>query len=290
MNATSNGIQARQHETANVAKLTAADRLYREIKRLKLLQLLLAVILPLLCTCLQLFNQGGNSLLDILAILSFVLSLPCKSTIDGKNTLAADIKQDFDVSVYQMPWNEDLFGERRDLTKEIAENSGGVENSPYLRDEDWYNKKADAMPILDGIFACQRENYAWDSAMRKRYRNLCALGIGALILAVVAVEIYKNETAAALVSGIVFILSALNWLLNIVHSLNEDLKRLDKMKASFQSTDTRTMKDLQKIQKAIYEHRKRAVVPPQFIYKMFKDSDEKTAKHMMKMGSGGDEK
>ncbi|MBQ9617986.1 MAG: hypothetical protein IJR48_06425, partial [Oscillibacter sp.] len=230
------------------------------------------------------------SIPNILSILSIMLSVLCKPAIDEKNTLSADIKQDFDVSVYEMPWNEDLFGERRDLTGEIAEKSAGVENSPYLREKDWYEKEADAMPILDGIFACQRENCSWDSAMRRRYRNLCAAGIGALIVTVVAVEIYKNESAAALLAGFVFVSSAPTWLLNIVDSLNEDLKRLDKMKASFQSTDTRTMKDLQKIQKAIYEHRKRAVVPPQFIYKMFKDSDEKTAKHMMKMGSGGDEK
>ena len=68
--------------------------------------------------------------------------------------------------------------------------------------------------------------------------------------------------------------------------MNADLKRLEEMKARFQSADTRTMKDLQEIQKSLYEHRKNAVIPPGFLYRLFQDSDEETARHMTEMNSG----
>lgn len=289
MNAISNGIRKRQNEAANIAKLMAADRLYGQTKRLNFLKFLFAVILPFLFSCVELFCQNGGQFVAVLpyllSIASVLLSFLLKPTIDRKISLAADIKQDYDVSVYQMPWNRDIFGEKRDLTREIAENSAGQSGDAF---RDWYRPEADAMPLSEGIFACQRENYAWDSGLRARYKNLCWCGVGTLILIILVVEIHKGESVAAfLASFAVFILPIVSWLLETVGALNADLKRLEEMKAAFQSANARNVKDLQKIQKALYEHRKSAVIPPGFLYRFFKSNDEEIARHTMEMENWG---
>ena len=290
MNSISNGIGKRQNEPANIARLTAADTLYGQAKRLNFLKFLFAVILPFLFSCAETFCQNGGQFAAVLpyllSIVSMLLSFLLKPTIERKITLAADIKQDYDVSVYQMPWNKDLFGEKRDLTREIAENSAAGRSGDAFRD--WYRPEADAMPLSDGIFACQRENYAWDSALRARYKSLCWCGVGTLILIMLVIEIHKGESVAAfLASFAVFILPIVSWLLETVSALNADLKRLEEMKADFQSANARSMKDLQKIQKVLYEHRKSAVIPPGFLYRFFKSSDEEIARHTMEMENWG---
>lgn len=284
MNAISNGIQQRQNEAANVAKLKAANRLYGETKRLNYLKFLFAVILPFLLSCVKAFCQSEGKVVTVLpyllSIISMLMSFLLKPVIDAKITLAADIKQDFDVSVYQMPWNRDLFGEKRDLTREIVEYSTKGHSGDEIRD--WYRPEADAFQLLDGIFKCQRMNYAWDGRLRGRYKMMCLWGLGWLIILIFFIELFKEESVVALLASLAFIVPILSWLLETVGALNADLKRLEEMKASFQSVDVRNMKDLQTIQKAIYEHRKKAVIPPGFLYRMFRDNDEEEARQMVK--------
>ena len=289
MNAISNGIQKRQNEAANIAKLKAADRLYNETKRLNFLEFLFAVILPFLFSCIDPYFQSGGKFVTVLphllSIISMLLSFLLKPVIDAKITLAADIKQDFDVSVYQMPWNRDLFGEKRNLTREIAENSAMGRSDDAF--QDWYRPEADASPLKDGIFECQRENYAWDDGLRGRYKTLCIWGLVGLITLIIFIELFKESSVVALLASLAFIVPILSWLLKTVGALNADLKRLEDMKASFQSADVRTMKDLQIIQKSLHEHRKKAVIPPGFLYRMYRDNDEEKARQMIEMAQWG---
>ena len=62
MNAVSNGIRKRQNEAANIAKLTAADTLYAEAKRLNFLKFLLSVMLPFLLSRFSFFIRAAHSL------------------------------------------------------------------------------------------------------------------------------------------------------------------------------------------------------------------------------------
>ena len=289
----SNGIQTRQNQEENVAKLVAADRLYKAVKRLNFLNFSLEVIFPFLLSFVRLFYQNHGPFFEtlpcLLSIMSMLLSFRLKPAIHEKVNLAAAIKQDYDVSVYQMPWSRELFGTKRDLTREIAENSvaGDSRRDERAGFRNWYREEADALPLQRGIFACQRENYAWDSGLRARYKNLCVWGSGVLIALVVLMELFRGASTPELLWCVAFILPILKWLLDTVGDLNEDLKRLEKMKSAFQSADTRSMEDLQEIQKLLYEHRKNAVTPPGFLYCFFQSSDEEIARHTMEIESCG---
>ncbi len=286
----SNGIQTRQNEEGNVAKLAAADRLYSEVKRMSFFKFLIAVIFPFALSWIQLFwdNSLITSVSCVLAVISMLLSYRLTPAIQRKVTLAADIKQDYDVSVYQMPWNPALFGTRKNLAREIAENNAAGRNrNENNKFRDWYRPETDSLSLEEGIFACQKENYAWDANIRKRYRNLCAAGIGTLILVIFGIGILRDESVTVLLARLLFIIPILSWLLETVKDLNEDMERLEEMKAEFQSADTRNMEDLQKIQKNIYEHRKSSLTPPGFVYQLFRDRDEETARRTIEMESWG---
>lgn len=84
-------------------------------------------------------------------LLSFLL----KPTIDRKISLAADIN----LSVYQMPWNRDLFGEKRDLTREIAENSAVGRSDGAFRD--WYGRKRTLCRFQTGFSRVRRKTARW---------------------------------------------------------------------------------------------------------------------------------
>lgn len=146
----SNGIQTRQNEEGNVAKLAAADRLYSEVKRMSFFKFLIAVIFPFALSWIQLFwdNSLITSVSCVLAVISMLLSYRLTPAIQRKVTLAADIKQDYDVSVYQMPWNPALFGTRKNLAREIAENNAAGRNrNENNKFRDWYRPEQTVCPL-----------------------------------------------------------------------------------------------------------------------------------------------
>ena len=59
--------------------------------------------------------------------------------------------------------------------------------------------------------------------------------------------------------------------------LNKDISRLQELDSDINNNETKTMEDLQDIQKVIFQHRKGCYAIPECIYNIFKDNDEDIA-------------
>lgn len=278
----SNGIKARQNENKSIAMLAAQRQLYNEVEIFDILYFFLLVVLPVVFAIIQemvaswdvvRFLSYGLSIMMI--FVSFFIENICKQ----KKTLAASIQLEFDLYVYTMPWDNKLFGKKKKLSEVIAEKSKMI-----LEDEkqnkslfDWYTSVVDQMPIEEGIFMCQRENYHWDAGLRRRFRYTAICGIAALIIVIFLIGIIKNEPVQDLISRIIFVLPMVRWLVKISHGLKDDLERLNELEHIFSDPHEKTMEDLLYIQKYITEHRKNAIKIPNFFYGFFKDNDEDQA-------------
>ena len=204
------------------------------------------------------------------------LSLFFDKAVRNKKILAASIQQDFDVYVFQMPWDEARFGKRKNLIQEIAATSKKLMSKPSERERltNWYRPEVDPLPLEKGIFACQRENYNWDGGLRKRYRAFALVLVILLGAVVIAIGLTQNESVQKLLSRIVFILPMLKWLLKLWSDLGKDIERLEELESEMNNTAEKAMIDLQIIQQGIFEHRKNSVKVPNLIYNLFKDNDE----------------
>ena len=278
----SNGILIRQNENNSIAMLAAQRQLYRDAKRFGTLSIALSVWVPFALAVILLFvspNSVWQYISYAIAIGSMIVSFVIDKWIDEKKKLAAFIQQKFDVYVYSMPWNSRIFGQNRNVNHEIITNSEKILGNQKEKDSlyNWYSPAIDNKDLLYGILLCQRENYWWDVGLRKRFKAISIMMIAGLGIAVFAMGLFKNESVAQLLWRIAFIVPIVEWLINTVKRLNKDFAALQELDLVINDDRTKTMDDLQDIQRMIYEHRKGCYAIPDSVYKLFKDNDEDKA-------------
>ena len=121
-----NGIVCRQNEEKSIKYLAAQRQIYNEVKKFDNVGIVFSVVLPLLLSVLQLFwkkNRYLNTAAQMLSIVSMFVGMAVNSFVTRQKKNAADIQQQFDVYVFQMPWDNKLFGKKRDLSYMIADKS-----------------------------------------------------------------------------------------------------------------------------------------------------------------------
>ncbi len=182
-----------------------------------------------------------------------------------------------------MPWNERIFGNNRNVNKDIALYSKHIMEDAREKQllYNWYTPAVDNEDLLTGILLCQRENVCWDVGLRKRYRLVCVIIIGLLCMIVLVMGLWKNESVVILLCRLAFIIPMLKWLFDTVKSLNKDMKRLIDLDVIVNDDAPKTMDELQDIQRIIMEHRKKCYAIPGFIYQVFKDNDEDMARRVI---------
>lgn len=275
----SNGINVRQNEPNSIAMLAAQRHLYSVVSRIDNLNFILSVFLPLIIAIIQGFGVPWNWIRFCsygLSLLMLVLSLVIKNTCKRKKALAASIQLMFDTYVFQMPWDQKLFGKQKNFNAEIADNSATLLADEIAKKklQNWYTPLVDTLPLEKGILACQRENYHWDVGLRKRYSITATIAVGIIIIGIFIIGIATNESAKELLLRFIFVAPMLNWLLGLLNDLREDKDRLKELDEEINSNVAKRMDDLQVIENALTEHRKSAVKIPDLIYNCFKDNDE----------------
>ena len=279
----SNGINKRQNEEKSIVMLAAQRRLYNLAKKYDMLLLLVSVILPFACAILLCYFPNSIQL-QIVQYLIVVGSIVFSFAIDGniyeKKKLAALIQQKFDLYVYRMPWDNKLFGEEKEISHEIVVYSKKIltNDKEMANIVNWYRPEYDTKELLDGIALCQRENVLWDMELRKRYRTLSIITISGMIFIILIIALSKNESVYVFLSRMVFILPMLKWLLlNVITNINKNIKLQDHMEIAVRNKHT-SMENLQFIQKDIYDFRKSCFIIPNWVYKLFKSTDEDNAR------------
>ena len=279
----SNGIDIRQNEEKSIAMLAAHRQLYSDAKSYAYASIIFSLVIPFCISILLIFlnnKQGLQIASYFTSIVSMVASLIMSSRVKQKKEMAAYIQQKFDVYVYQMPWDRHLFGENKNVDCEIVKYSETITSNIKEKEKllNWYTEPATQKPIQEGIISCQRENYSWDYELRQRTRNF---GIGlvvVLIILVFAIGILNEESVTTLLWRLAFVVPMVQWSLEMVISLNEDMQQLEKLAEKINSSGDKGMEELQEIQRDLYEHRKGCYTIPDIVYNWFKKNDEKQAR------------
>ncbi len=278
----SNGIAMRQNEDKSIAMLAAQRQLYRDAKKYNTVLVALSVWIPFVLAVILLLlpdNTKWRYTSYVLSIISMFFGFVVDKYIEEKKQLAAFIQQKFDVHVYEMPWDKRIFGRNKNVDHEIATHSKKILRNPQEKKQlkDWYASSIDGKNIIDGILTCQRENLGWDAGLRKRLKLVSEILIIILIVTIVAMGLWENERVTELLCRAAFIVPMLNWLLGTIKKLNKDINTLQELDNDINNNETKTMEDLQDIQRVIFQHRKDCYVIPEFIYNIFKDNDEDRA-------------
>lgn len=278
----SNGIATRQNEDNLIAMLAAQRQLYRDAKKINTVSVAVSVWIPFALAVVLLIIPGNaewKCASYILSIVSMVLGFGIDKYIEEKKQLAAFIQQKFDVYVYNMPWDKRIFGKDKNVNHEIVTYSKKILSNPQekKRLENWYTPSVDEKNTIDGILACQRENFWWDVGLRERFKVFSIVLIIILCVTILVMGLLRNEKITELLCNVAFVLPMLTWLLNTIKKLNDDISILQELDADINNNGIKTMENLQDIQKEIFQHRKGCYTIPECIYNIFKDNDEDKA-------------
>lgn len=273
-----NKIAETQNTDKNIARLASQRQLYNDIEVLDKINLCFSVIIPLGFAAIQEIAgwDWAKVISGCVSIAMLVLSLAIFSQGKAKKTLAASIQQEFDIDVFQMPWDNKLFGKRKNLNSEIAKYSKKILNDDRKKNKlyNWYRTEVDSFPLNKAILVCQKENFSWDAGLRKRYRIFALVFVAGIIIVSVGISLLKGDSAQDLLLRFVIILPALRWFVNVISGLNDDLKRMESLENVLYSVEDKQMIDLQFIQKEIFENRKSAIKIPDWFYNIFRANDE----------------
>ena len=283
----SNGIDIRQNEEKSIAMLAAQKQLYKDAKNFNYAVIVLSLIFPFLMSVLLVFFQNPSFKMAslIAVIVSIVLNILFGNFIKRKKELAAYIQQKFDVYVYKMPWDKRLFGEEKNVNREIDKYSRSILSDEREKKllENWYTEPNTKKTILEGILGCQRENDSWDYELRQRARSF---GIGAAIMMIIlvfAIGVFNQDPKDLLFERVALIIPIVAWLSELVRILDEDIKRLKEVEIKINTGESKSMDELQEIQRDIYLHRKDAYIIPDQLYNLFKKKDEEREKRIAQM-------
>ncbi|EMF0353967.1 TPA: S-4TM family putative pore-forming effector [Enterococcus faecium] len=123
----------------------------------------------------------------ILSLIMIVLSGRLMDLNKQERFLAASIQQEFDIYVFQMPWDEKLFGVKTDNNSDIVTYSQKLFKNPEEKPKlsDWYTSPGDEISLLQGIFSSQKENINWDLNFRKTFKYVVAAILGLVIVSII---------------------------------------------------------------------------------------------------------
>lgn len=276
-------ITIKQNEEKAIAMLAAQRAIYDSAKSLSFSELVVSVCIPFSISlidsdCLEM--SGLQAFSYAIAILCLIISFPIEKKINRLKDNAAHIQQAFDVYVFDMPWDETLFGAQRDLRYKIVEKSKKILSNSRKKGElyNWYRPEIEGKEQLEAISICQMENIYFDSSLRQKYKTICVSFIVMLSGIVFLRGVVLDEPVRELLRRVVFILPMLRWLMTRIKKVDGDLTKLIELKQRLNDCNGKTMDDLQITQKLILEHRKECLDIPSLVYKVFKGEEEEKAK------------
>lgn len=264
-------------------KLLKAQRVaYTEAKRIQNIEWwvqIISLISPLVGILVlpRIYEQGFIYLTTVLLIFYAI------TYILGKNKTkeGANIQEQFDTKIFNLPWDSFLVGDKVD-THRIIELSRN-----YKKDDlkDWYSKEI--KPDIEervAILICQNINLTWDSSLRKRFINYFTIFTITYCFIFLIIIFCKNlgfqESTNLFLPVFPYLLFAV---INISNQNEILLKKkivkdkirdcLEKYK---QYSQQPSIEELRSIQNLIYNERSKPEKIPNWFYRRYKENMEST--------------
>ena len=285
-----NKIIEHQNDQTILDKLSAQRNLYDDAKRLRGLRFSIGVVSVVCLSVARFLFPDCETLEPALVIVSVVALIAeplLESFIGKKRTLAAQIQQRLDNTLYGFDWDDCVCG-KEPSDEIICDNKDDV---PADNLKNWYEVGiGDVEDENVAILLCQRENISYDSGLRNRYVTLSAwiaavLGAGVLVLSFVK----GWDLMHFLVFGVIPAIPIAEWFITIFKDNSVDKEHLGNLEdlvreetAKALDRDRIAKRTLQKIQNLLFLHRKSGYLIPRWFYCLNRNRSEKQAAYSVK--------
>lgn len=226
----------------------------------------------------------------VLSVIAFAVSFLVKSITGKLKEIAAGIQQYIDTTLYKS--NQYSFLNCKwtcPFTKDqMIEMVSKYPTYGFTSNDKWYEDYS-TKSFCEQIYYSQYENLRWDYDLRKYYSRLYKavlyIILGALILYVIILNLTVIECISILAWGFPFI----KFYVSFNNAIKKDMDRLTTLKNKSDNLmhnvgmvldgDELICLEIE-LQNKLYEHRRKAVLIPDFIYKLFRNKQQKNEENI----------
>ena len=282
-------ISTRQNLPRNIQRLAAQRRLYSCAKGLSTLQLVLAGLTSIAGAIALGFWNEPQPLIAFAGILVPLVNIGWLERWENRiRRAAADIQEDFDCNVLNLPWNDILVPHRpavEDVNEE-AKKATPASDSPL---ENWYPPIVDSVAVHQARVICQRINCQWDSRLRLRYGQLIWTVFTLIVLVAIVPGVGMGMDMQTFVLAVAAPLSpTLLWGMREAQRQCEAALAIDQLREAVDTlwtdivqndlTDDSAANRSRELQNAILIHRRASPVVYDWFYRLHRERDEERVK------------
>ena len=285
-------IYEKQSDPLIIQCLFAQRKKYSCAKRISAIYFVVCVLG--LCTFLILKALFPSDLITvlstILSVIAFAVSFLVKSITSKLKETAAEIQQYIDTTLYKSNQYSSLNSKWVcPFTKDqIIEMVSKYPTHGFTENDKWYEDYSTKV-FCEQIYYSQYENLRWDYDLRKYYSRLykvvlCII-LGILLLYVIILNLTVIECISILAWGFPFI----KFYVSFNNAMKNDDTRLTTLKNKADNImhnvgmvlDGEGLISLEiELQNKLYEHRQKALLVPDFIYKLFRNKQQKNEENI----------
>jgi hypothetical protein len=280
-----NGIVSRQNLPDNIKKLAAQRHFYSRAKRLSAFQAALDVLSPIGGAIAVVLKPDADVWAATIGIAVALLDTLWLEPKQGDfRELGANIQEEFDCSVLELPWNTPLAGERVS-PEDIHEAYKTYKPSKVAPLEDWYPKAVGTMPLFQARVICQRTNSWWDSKLRRRYCGWINGTLAVVIASVIILGLINGMSLQKFVLAVAApLLPAILWAGREYRRQKDTALRSDRLRGYGESLweqviknevdESEVSKRSRELQDAILVRRQESAPVFDWIYKLLRSKHE----------------
>lgn len=280
-------IYEKQSDTLIIQCLFAQRHKYSQAKLVAYVYFILCVVAVCVITVLKsiIHSETISGLSLVLSLMTFLVAFPLNKLISKIRTEAAEIQQYIDVTLYsnsQYAYLQDRW--YCPLTKDrIIEIVSKFPKSGFGDNDKWYEDYS-SFDYCKQILLCQKENLRWDSDLRKKYDCVYKVSMGGIALFILVLAFINNPTFLKFLSMALWGLPFVKYLVSFGKHKKSDNQRIAKLKDQADNLlynfglvlngDELVKREIE-LQNGIFEHRKQAVLIPNFFYKLCRSKQQK---------------
>lgn len=280
-------IYEKQSNTLIIQCLFAQRKKYFQAKVVAGLYFFFCVVL--VCVFAVLKSITHNELITGLSIglsfATFFAAFPINSCISKIRTEAAEVQQYIDTTLYSSnqyshlnnKWNCPLTKDR------IIQMVSKYPQSGFTDNDKWYEDYS-TCDYSKQILLCQKENLRWDSDLRKKYASAYKALMYVIIALIFVFAAIINPSFLKFLCIALWCLPFIKYLYSFGKHMKDDDNRITKLKNEADNLlnniglilegDELVQKEIE-LQNRIFEHRKNALLIPDFFYKICRPKQQK---------------
>lgn len=262
-------IKRVQEFEENKRLLAAQREMYSTAKRLDFANVLVCFAVPLCATLVQLVFAIPIGLLIAIWLLAMTAGLVLPHLSAGLVKKASCVQQAFDSKVFGVSF-ENAKVNRGDVARYADRYYTRCERrhtDPGL--DDWYSADLSGLKAGEAIAKCQRQNAEWTRRLLRR--SICMEVLTAIISGALLWWLIERLGVDPL--SLTFILSIAEWALQRTVRCFSALRKVGNLSVSM-TFDLSSKENVKRAQAAIYDYRGSSYIVPDFIYRLFKGSDD----------------